>query len=135
MADRTLARASRGSFFPSAWPTSTDTVMPMPIIGMKAIVFTLNARFVAASSLRPSLPTRRMNPVNPTMSMKNWMPLGSPKRISAQKAFRSGRQFSVLYRARRRPPKTRNEYETSCTHPAMTLAHPAPRIPISGNPA
>lgn len=63
--------ACPGSLAPRDCPTKIDTVIPKPIIGIKASILTLNAILAAANSVAPSLPINSMNNENAAMSRKN----------------------------------------------------------------
>ena len=88
----TLRSARSGFCMPIYCPTSTETAMPKPNIGMNASVLMLNAILVAARLVVPRRPTRRMKIVNPAISTKNCTPLGKPKRRSRAKSSLSKRQ-------------------------------------------
>ena len=70
--------ASSGRPSPIRRPTSVITAVPRPSMGTKASVFKLNARFVAANSSVPIIPTKMMNSENPATSARYCPPVGNP---------------------------------------------------------
>ena len=105
-------------------------------MGMNATMFRRMVMVVAPTAASPSRPTICTKTWKTSTSRKTCAPAGPPYFISRPKSSRSGRQPRRVLNSSRNSRRSRSPTATSAeVHEPATVAHPAPAIPISGNPS
>ena len=135
-AEKVALSAMSGLFPPNDCPTNIDTVIPIPIKGIKESMLIFKAIFEAANSGVPSLPMSRMKIEKAAMSRENWIPFGIPNLISLKNNSLSKRYPEIVLNLALFFPERAIYKSIIKLHSSdMIVASPAPPIPISGNPS
>jgi hypothetical protein len=108
--------------------------MPSPIRGVKTSILILIRMVVAVRAVIPIFPIINIKKVHPNISKKSWTPLANPYFKSLFINSKSRSNIFVLKSIALFFLSIKNVYINSIIKDEISVAMPAPFMPIDGNP-